>query len=358
MEPPIWTGNEPLAPLSPTQLETYLQHVSDGELKLHAIEHSLLTTDGRLTVLKALIRFHTSKIPWGSLANHYSVQPQPSLQLTDIVEKLVVRKLGGHCLEIVPLFAAVIRSLGYDLYFTAARIGPSMAGNPGVGFHGWSHIILIVTIEGKKFVVDPQYHHITQPVLLDPQGPVVVFESVPTSIVRLRFTSLASVVPNRASSSGLMTWIFEYKHRPEDEEWMQSYIFSPESEWFCEDLQIMNVWLAKAEDSYLSSRLTIKRVLLLKEDALILNKVTAEDHVIDSTKDGDLVVPELAGSVQLVDDRLTVWRFGKLEIEQKLETEEERLMIMRKWFGIELKEDQYPILQGKLALPILDSQAK
>ena len=208
-----WKGNQLLAPLSDSQLETYLQYVSLGTLTIAVIQRVLLLPSGRLTVLKTLIRDQTSKIPWGSLACHYSDKPLSSLYVEDVFEKLATRSLGRHCLEMVPLFAAVLRDLDYDLYMTGARISAEVAhdSDKGQGFPGWSHIILIVIIDGQKYAVDPQYVEITELVVLNTLGGEISFNGIPMTIFRLRYCALSDVIPQKASNSGLMTWIFEYK---------------------------------------------------------------------------------------------------------------------------------------------------
>lgn len=350
-----WGGNEPLAPLSTSQLELYVDFVSSGAFTLSSIQEALLLPTGPLSVLRTLIRCHTARIPWGSLANHYSPMAMNSLKAQDVFEKLVVRRLGGHCLEIVPLFAAVLRALGYSFYMTGARVGPAMTGEAsggiGVGFHGWSHLILIVTIHGQKYVVDPQYRQITEPVLLDPNGPEIVFDSIPNSVMRLRYVPSSEVVPNNASTSGLKIWLFEMKFSREDEHWRYAYIFSTDTEWFLEDLNIMNVWLAKAEDSYLLSQLMVTRVLLASEGGFDGEKQQV-DKITAIGSRGKLQEPEVAGHLQLIHDRLTVWRFGQRVIDQKVTTEQERLEVMKEWFGIELQEEEVKaILSRPTALP-------
>jgi arylamine N-acetyltransferase len=240
----------------------------------------------------------------------------------------------------VPLFAAVLRGLGYDFYFTGARISSAMAGDAkdGPGYHGWSHLVLIVTISGQKYVVDPQYIEITEPVLLDPQGKAITFDGIPTTTVRLRYCALSEIIPHRASNSGLMTWLFELKRSSKDT-WTPEYTFSTETEWFLEDLPIMNVWLARAEESYMVTKFIIKRMVLADEGDLKSRNSTGPGSR-PSEKHGLLTVPAISGSVELAHDTLTVFEYGKNAINEKIETEMERLDIVKKWFGIALTEEE------------------
>lgn len=333
----VWRGNQPVTPLSDSELEIFVEHISSGTLTLAAVRHALLQPAGELNVLKTLIPFYTSKVPWGSLAYHYSNQSINSLEAKDVYDKLVIRGRGGHCLEMVPLFAAALRALGYNLYMTGARISSAMTGDEAAGFHGWSHMVLIATIQGRKYVVDPQYIEITGPVLLDPNGEDVIFNGIPTTVVRLRYCALADIFPNKASTSGHMTWLFEYKRSPTTELWTPGPVFSTETEWFLEDLPVMNVWLAKAEESYLVTKFGIKRLLLAGADGSIDG-----DHVPEpaSTSDGLLEIPKISGTVELAHDILTVFRYAKKVVDEKIQTEEERLEILKRWFGIILTKDE------------------
>jgi arylamine N-acetyltransferase len=245
----------------------------------------------------------------------------------------------------VPLFAAVFRGLGHDLYLNDARVSSAMVGDSehGAEFHGCSHIILIVTINNRKYVVDLQYIEITELVLLDPSGPEVVFNGIPTTVVGLRYCKLAEVIPNSASNCGHMTWFFEHK-RSQNDEWIPDYIFSSETEWFLEDLPIMNVWLAKADESYLVSQVINKRLLLEGEDDPNITIGNASLRAMCSD-DGLLKSPEISGSVKLAGDTLRIFRYGKKVIEKKIKTEEERLELLRGWFGIVPTEAERKAIQ-------------
>ena len=344
-------AHQTLVPLSDTKLEMFLQYVSLGTLTLAAVQRALSQPYGQINVLKTLIPLYTSKIPWGGIAYHYSNTSINSLEPEDVFDKLVNRGRGGHCLEMVPFFASVLLALGYDLYMTGARISSAViAGDArAVGFHGWSHLVLIVTISGQKYVVDPQYIDNVEPGLLDPNGPDVIFKGPPTTVMRLRYCALSDVVPHRASNSGLMTWLFEYKRSPDEEQWIPTYIFSTETEWYLGDLPVMNVWLARAADSYLVTQFVIKRLLLVGADDPTEGELVMGSS--GSAANGLLVVPRISGIVELAQDHLRVWRNGEKVIDEKIHTEQERLDILKKWFGITLtNEEAAAILSRPTAL--------
>ena len=330
---------QPIRPLTDAKLETFLQYISSGTLNLPAVQHAVAHPSGRINVLKTLIPLYTSKVPWGGIAYHYSNTPINSLDPEDVFDKIVSRGRGGHCLEMVPLFASVLCGLGYDLYLTGARISAAVTGDSSeVGFHGWSHVVLIVTISSQKYLVDPQYIDAIEPVILDPNGPDVLFKGPPTTILRLRYCKMSDIIPHGASRSGLKTWLLEYKRSLKEEHWIPAHIFSTETEWYLEDLPVINVWLAKAAESYLVTQFTIKRLLLV--GAHDPTDGTSSKGVSGSAEDGTLVVPQISGSVELAQDHLRVWRSGKKVVDEIIEKESERADILKEWFGIVLTQEE------------------
>jgi arylamine N-acetyltransferase len=56
----------------------------------------------------------------------------------DLFYKLVERGFGGYCMENTNLFGTVLRSLGYRLYTTAARVNEGFIGRVDSGeYWGW-----------------------------------------------------------------------------------------------------------------------------------------------------------------------------------------------------------------------------
>jgi len=76
--------------------------------------------------------------PWGNVALHYSWHRALSLDSEALFHKIVERRLGGYCMENNAFFSTILRSLGYQLYVTGARISNALekGANPH-GFAGW-----------------------------------------------------------------------------------------------------------------------------------------------------------------------------------------------------------------------------
>lgn len=98
--------------------------------------------------LKELVRKNQTHIPYGNL-DFYRNQNCPSLAITDIFEKIIIRHGCGGCFEINLLFFALLRSLGYDLFPVIVKCLFGSA-DPVVP----THCAAIVTIDDKRYYVD------------------------------------------------------------------------------------------------------------------------------------------------------------------------------------------------------------
>ena len=98
--------------------------------------------------LKTLIHQHLTHIPYGNL-DFFLDQKCPSLAISDIFEKIVVRYGCGGCFEINLLFFALLKSLGYELFPVIVKclLG---SDDPVVP----THCAAIVTIDDARYYVD------------------------------------------------------------------------------------------------------------------------------------------------------------------------------------------------------------
>ena len=96
------------------------------------------------------MRHHMATIPYENLALHYSPQRNrlPSDVTLDMQEvySLIVEEgmgRGGQCIQMNGMFATVLRSLGFDVTTTAARINTAcqdVARSPeykGPSYNAW-----------------------------------------------------------------------------------------------------------------------------------------------------------------------------------------------------------------------------
>lgn len=90
-------------------------------------------SDGEaLSHLGLLMKLHLINIPFENLSLHYSQERQVSLHPTVLFRKIINGNgRGGYCMENNAVLACLLRSIGYNLYSTGARI---WAGNVYMGW--------------------------------------------------------------------------------------------------------------------------------------------------------------------------------------------------------------------------------
>lgn len=91
-------------------------------------DRSLSTKAAGLDLLVILQKYSLASIPFESLDLHYSSHHSIFLDPQLLFEKIVTRNAGrgGYCMENNTLFGTVLRSLGYDVYPTGARINEAI----------------------------------------------------------------------------------------------------------------------------------------------------------------------------------------------------------------------------------------
>lgn len=92
-----------------------------------------------LAALGRLQRRQMASVPFGSLILHYSQHHTISLDEAALFTKIVDRRMGGYCMENNTFFATILRSLGYKVLTTGARISKAVqsGGKEVMGFVGW-----------------------------------------------------------------------------------------------------------------------------------------------------------------------------------------------------------------------------
>ncbi len=114
------------------QVNEYLDYISFPVTKYNITPESARTQDG-LTYLSALQRCQLSRVPFENLELHYSKERHISLDKEDLFRKIVDSKngRGGYCMENNTLFGIVLKTLGFEVVATGARV--LLSGGSG----GW-----------------------------------------------------------------------------------------------------------------------------------------------------------------------------------------------------------------------------
>jgi len=104
------------------QIEQYYTRLKLPEpSQLYSV--SDISPKAALSYLSFLQRQHLTTIPFESLSLHYSPSRHISIHPETVFDKIIKSNgRGGYCMELNAIFAALLRSLGYDIHSSGARV--------------------------------------------------------------------------------------------------------------------------------------------------------------------------------------------------------------------------------------------
>ncbi|KAF3386272.1 hypothetical protein F1880_001602 [Penicillium rolfsii] len=308
-----------------SQVEAYLRRIAYTPT---ATDASSLTDDTRqrvqrdaLGTLTELQRHHLAAIPWGNSGLHYSQHHTVSLHPDSLYEKIVERRLDGYCMESTGLFLIALRSLGYCVYATGGRV--SHAAATGVDNGLWlallallssGHMVLIVIIDEARYMVDVGFGNncATAPLPLQENAPATC---IAPSEMRLIKESLVESIDKSQK-----VWIYQTRNNPESP-WVPNICFS-EVEFLPQDFDVMNFSTSKNPTSWFVQTVVCVRMIL------------------DPT--GTEIIGQCIMSGKEVKQRIS----GKTEVLQVLETEEDRVKALAKYFDMHLRPGEVAGIRG------------
>ena len=138
-----------LLPYSPAQLQAYFERISlpakylaSPIFKCSSLARSY---EHGMPILAALVRHHQAEVPFETLNAHCYPSPLCQIDLLQIYQSIVTdgRGRGGACTVQNSLFSNVLRSLGFEVIETAARVNTacqaiaSTPGYKGPSYNSW-----------------------------------------------------------------------------------------------------------------------------------------------------------------------------------------------------------------------------
>lgn len=277
-----------------------------------------------LGTLRKMQLWQLAAVPFGSLGLHYSVHHTVSLDTDVLFHKLVDRRMGGYCMENNTFFATVLRSLGYRLYSTGARVSCAVdqQSKDPENYGGWSHMLLMVTIDNQKYVVDVGFGTSgpTQPMLLAESQ---IFTTVPTMEGQLVHRPIAPV-----TDRSQRMWVYEVRNSSESP-WVAQYCFS-ELEFLPQDFNIMNYYISHSRESWFTQKIVLAKFLLSEDQKRAVGNVSL--------------------AIDVVRQRLN----GQSETLMTCRTEEDRVKALEMYFQVDLRAEDIRGIQG---LPVEITQS-
>ena len=227
-------------------------------------------------------------------------------------------------------FGTMLRTMGYAVTSVGARICTAVDGGDGETFGGWSvtslfvcsdasrnvsvvdgrgihrsHMVNIVTIADGKYMVDVGFgsHGATAPLRLEENA---IQEQIAPGEMRL----LRANIKESTDASQLL-WLYQVRET-RDAEWETQYCFT-ETEFLPQDYAMMNFWTSQSRTSIFTQTIMMAKMIL--EDGKMVGAVTMFNGKV-KRKVGDVVE------------------------ERCCTTEEDRLDILREWFGVRLTGEE------------------
>ncbi len=121
------------------QIVQYFEHIAlPNKIRNRIVAAKCaLTPEEQLLFLSNLMKYHLAAIPFENLELHYSPTKIVSLEPQYLFQKIVQRGdgRGGRCMETNCLFGTILRSLGFDVYSSGARVNES--AQPIAATKGW-----------------------------------------------------------------------------------------------------------------------------------------------------------------------------------------------------------------------------
>lgn len=232
-----------------------------------------------LATLRGVHLAHMRGIPFENL--DALRRTAPSLELPDLMAKLVHSRRGGYCYEQNTLLATVLRALGFGVTLLAARV---VVGAAGIASRPRTHMTLLVEVPGdpQPYLADVGFGAIGA--LLEPV-PLKVGAEFEDAGRRHRFVH----VPHRGP---LELWVLEaYVGDKNGGSWEAQYAFTLEP-YEHVDFDVINWHIATNPRSPFTQRLFVQRVtperhLLLHGRKLTDTRADGEVHERELADEGD-----------------------------------------------------------------------
>ncbi|KAG4435900.1 hypothetical protein IFR05_008631 [Cadophora sp. M221] len=291
------------------QINAYLSHISlSGRRFQPSILGNHRSADA-LSYLTTLQKCHLATIPFENLSLHYSQERIISLDRDVLFEKMTGSGSGrgGYCMEQNLFFGTVLKSLGYEVISTGARV-------MGAGdFNGWDHQVLLVCTDNGVYLVDVGFGSSgpTRPIRLS-HGETVKWGATDAE------SRLIYQQPSNPVLQGL--WVMQHRNST-SEDWTARYCFGM-TKFTPQDFEVMNYAT--------STRRTCMFTYLIIGSKLILDEEV-----------GDIV-----GAITLSGSTVKRRICEKSEVVVECATEEERVVALKEHFGIVLSSKEQMAIRG------------
>lgn len=338
-------GSEYMGPtFTPERLNAFYERIHLPKEHRHApgspaISEILSSQSSSLDLLGAIQRHCVTYLPFENLALHYDLNHMVHLSIDYVFDKMITRNTGrgGWCMELNNLLSAALAALGFTIRVSAGKVNESLWADDhsppreSFKFQAWNHMVLILLLpdeEGTpgaaRFLVDIGFGGgcPTMPIPLVHGAEVL---NIPAAegerehrlrVVKERVYGDEIWVLDRQVSTGEFRPFYGLSN-------MQ---FSPD------DFEILNSHVATAKNSFFTYEIFVTRNVLNEDSSRVI------------------------GDVILFGKEFKRREYGKTVETRKLKSEQERIDLLKEWFGITLNAVERAALQGTAAQIRPDSE--
>ena len=234
-------------------------------------------------------------------------------------------------------FGCVLRGLGFEVLSVGGRVSHETTGRRDGGWAGWSHMVNLVRVEGRRYLVDVGFGGDGPccPIPLERREEgEIVFGGVAPQELRLEWKSLP-----KHTDPEQRVWVYSHREN-RSAEWVEAYCFT-EVEFFAEDFAIMNLATMTLRESYFVQTVLAQRFILEEEvEAENLgDQASGGQGTAGVTNEGENG-PRAVG-VMILHNGLVKRRMAdKVEMLTVLESEADRAAALKKYFKIEFGEEE------------------
>ena len=115
--------------LSTEQVDAYLDRISLPQAT-RSMLRNWTSDDEAISAITDLQQHHMVAIPFENLNLHYSVERAMPQDMESIYENVIVQRRGGSCLQVSVLFAALLRTFGFQAYCAGGRLNAAAGTSP------------------------------------------------------------------------------------------------------------------------------------------------------------------------------------------------------------------------------------
>lgn len=225
------------------------------------------------------------------------------------------------------LLGTVLRSIGFTVMSTGARVNEAVqpiSASPdweGPRYDGWNHMVNIVTVGGKQYLVDVGFgsNSPTFPVPLEEGHTQVNIE--PGHAMRLRRGHIPDDESKEQGRREQELWMYDIRFSDQGE-WLPAYCFG-EVEFLPRDFEMMSFFVSRSPGSWFTSC------------------VVALRYVMDENTE------KIVGDVTLFGSEIKERRYGRSESLMEIKGEGDRVVALERYLGIRLTEEEVGGIRGR-----------